>query len=117
MSRKKTPAINDGDEKSMSEIEILESIFEKLSRLATLACGENVMQNVGDIDDEGQGVLVEMMQVEVHPSGGRRPSIISNDEHASCRCDTEHNDDFPSGGAPLPFSRDVINTWGFNILE
>mmetsp|Transcript_43094 Transcript_43094/g.125407 ORF Transcript_43094/g.125407 Transcript_43094/m.125407 type:complete len:922 (-) Transcript_43094:472-3237(-) len=61
---------DDDDPGRKSETELLENIFSKLARLATLAPGGNVATEAEfmALDDAGKGVMVDMMHVEVVPS-------------------------------------------------
>mmetsp|Transcript_117624 Transcript_117624/g.305224 ORF Transcript_117624/g.305224 Transcript_117624/m.305224 type:complete len:897 (+) Transcript_117624:2-2692(+) len=91
-----------------SETELLESIFGKLARLATLAANNNVTteDEIAKMDEEGKGVMMDLMNVEV-----RHVPAASHDDA------WDPSDSSPAAASTLPVDRSVVDSWDLDILS
>ncbi|CAJ1333897.1 unnamed protein product, partial [Effrenium voratum] len=122
----------DTAEEDVEETELLEGIFKKFARLASLAAGRNeaTAEELAGMDESARGVMMEMMNVQVSPavaapepnSSSLRTSAVSGAQTGSEGPESPvavvtavEMPDVPVI-ASLPVSRDVIESWDMDVL-
>eukprot|EP00438_Fugacium_kawagutii_P010335 Skav212588 [mRNA] locus=scaffold125:510216:524040:- [translate_table: standard] len=122
-------------DEDLEETELLEGIFKKFARLASLAAGRNeaTAEELAGMDESARGVMMEMMNVQVStaPQGPEtsantslRASAISGpltgseglEDNSNHVMALEHLPDVPVI-ASLPVSRDVVESWDLDVLD
>lgn len=123
----------DADE-DLEETELLEGIFKKFARLASLAAGRNeaTAEELAGMDESARGVMMEMMNVQVSTAApvqetsantSLRASAISAPPTGSEGLEENHHvmalSDLPDVPviASLPVSRDTIESFDLDVLD
>eukprot|EP00931_Biecheleriopsis_adriatica_P087870 TRINITY_DN62280_c0_g1_i1.p1 TRINITY_DN62280_c0_g1~~TRINITY_DN62280_c0_g1_i1.p1 ORF type:complete len:876 (-),score=193.68 TRINITY_DN62280_c0_g1_i1:167-2794(-) len=105
---------NQEDEDTLEETELIEGIFKKFARLASLAAGRNeaTEAELAGMDEAAKGVMMEMMNVQV-----------ARDEHKPEGEEDEGSDngsvnqaEVPAVSA-LPLPRSTIDSWELDVLS
>lgn len=121
-------------DEDLEETELLEGIFKKFARLASLAAGRNeaTAEELAGMDESARGVMMEMMNVQVSTAPpvqetsantSLRASAISAPQTGSEGLDEPHHamalSDLPDVPviASLPVSRDTIESFDLDVLD
>ncbi|CAK8985765.1 unnamed protein product [Durusdinium trenchii] len=119
-------------DEDLEETELLEGIFKKFARLASLAAGRNeaTAEELAGMDESARGVMMEMMNVQVStvPAGGdaqntnlrasaySAPTGSEGAEEANQVTALVELPDVPVI-ASLPVTRDLIESWDLDVLD
>jgi len=103
--------LEDIEDITPDETELLERVFDKLSKISSIALQENVVnaKDMEHMSDEAKGVIVDMMNMGGDKRGGGGAIDSSAAE--------------VSGGpavaavASLPCPEQVVNSWNFDVLQ
>lgn len=121
-------------DEDLEETELLEGIFKKFARLASLAAGRNeaTAEELAGMDESARGVMMEMMNVQVSTAAhvqetsantSLRASAVSAPPTGSEGLEESHHvmalSDLPDVPviASLPVSRDHIESFDLDVLD
>eukprot|EP00931_Biecheleriopsis_adriatica_P012932 TRINITY_DN1141_c1_g3_i1.p1 TRINITY_DN1141_c1_g3~~TRINITY_DN1141_c1_g3_i1.p1 ORF type:complete len:873 (-),score=206.02 TRINITY_DN1141_c1_g3_i1:149-2767(-) len=109
------------DEEDLEETELIEGIFKKFAKLASLAAGRNeaTEEELAGMDEAAKGVMMDMMNVQVtsHVDAPRRPSHVSKGSNGNGEDEVTHTEqvEVPAVAA-LPIPKKTIDSWDFDVL-
>ena len=122
-------------DEDLEETELLEGIFKKFARLASLAAGRNeaTAEELAGMDESARGVMMEMMNVTVSPIPGEPQAAAASSLRTSAISGPHSGSEGPEDStqvtaladalpdvpviASMPVSREVIESWELDILE
>lgn len=121
---------NEGGEAEdiLEETELIESIFKKFARLATLAAGRNetTEEELANMDAETKGVMMDMMNVQAV----KAPVAVVVSDLRSSRTALSDNGELDPDGinitttkadvpavSHLPVSKQVIDSWDLDVVS
>lgn len=105
-----------GDEDMEEETALIEGIFKKFARLATLAAGKNeaTAEELAGMDDAAKGVMMDIMNVQVASTG------VAEDQSSDSGSDTGSGTSLHHGQVPavaaLPVAKTTIDSWDLDVL-
>lgn len=103
------------EDEDLEETQLIEGIFRKFARLATLAAGKNetTAEELASMDDAAKGVMMDMMNVHV-----ARTDVV--DDESDTSSDAASGDSLLLGQVPavaaLPVEKSTIDSWDLDVL-
>ncbi|CAK9053231.1 5'-cyclic phosphodiesterase 8A (MmPDE8) [Durusdinium trenchii] len=128
--------LEDGMEadEDLEETELLEGIFKKFARLASLAAGRNeaTAEELAGMDESARGVMMEMMNVQASAAGTwlfvAGVNLLESESAYSAPTGSEGAEEANQVTAlvelpdvpviaSLPVTRDLIESWDLDVLD
>ncbi|CAE7240591.1 Pde9a [Symbiodinium microadriaticum] len=122
----------DQGEEDVEETELLEGIFKKFARLASLAAGRNeaTAEELAGMDESARGVMMDMMNVQVAPASTSDAAASSSLRNSGVSHPNTGSEGLEAGEmsamldlpdvpvvSSMPVARDTVESWELDVLS